>query len=84
MSNGRLTEYFAKNRYIGKWSIGDRVYGKLGKIPFVGTVGNDTLISEDEGPRVSIHIDLPIMIDGIRRSVIFVTPCSIKKLKVYD
>ena len=53
-------EYFEKITYKPKWFIGDRVCGKYKKIPFVGTVGNDTLISEIEGPRVSVHLDLPM------------------------
>ena len=60
MSN--LAEYFAKNRYHPTWHIGDRVFGKWNKIPFVGTVGNDSLVNEVEGPRVSVHLDLPINI----------------------
>lgn len=55
-----LAEYFKANRYDPKYYIGDRLIGKWNKIPFVGTVGNDTLINEDEGPRISIHLDLPI------------------------
>lgn len=73
-------EYFEKNRYKPKWEIGDRVTGKYGKIPFIGSVGNDTFISDEEGPRVSIHLDLPI--EG--KTVIIVSPKSIKKVKVYD
>lgn len=72
-------EYFQKHRYKASWEIGDRVSGKLGKIPFIGTVGNDTYISDDEGPRVSVHLDLPI--DG--KTVIIVKPNSIKRLKNY-
>lgn len=55
-----LAEYFEKNRYKPKYFIGDRVKGKWNKIPFIGTVGNDTLINETEGPRISVHLDLPI------------------------
>jgi hypothetical protein len=55
-----LAEYFKANRYQSKYDIGDRVIGKWNKIPFVGTVGNDTLISELEGPRITVHLDLPI------------------------
>lgn len=83
MSNGRLAEYFENNRYKAKWSIGDRVYGKLGKVPFIGSVGNDTLINEDEGPRVSIHLDLPMIVDDQVRNVICVKPNQIKALKNY-
>ena len=55
-----LAEYFAANRYHGKYDIGDRVIGKWNKIPFVGTVGNDRVISELTGPEVTVHLDLPI------------------------
>ena len=58
---GKLAEYFAANRYHGKYQIGDRVIGKWNKIPFVGTVGNDRLINELDGPEVTVHLDLPIM-----------------------
>ena len=81
---GSLAEYFDKNRYQAQWEIGDRVFGKYNKIPFVGTVGNDTLINEIEGPRVSIHLDLPIRIDNVVRTVIIVKPKDIKRLKLIE
>ena len=66
-----LAEYFKENRYSGKYNIGDRVIGKWNKIPFVGTVGNDTLINELEGPRISVCLDLPIKYkDEIHRVII--------------
>jgi hypothetical protein len=66
-----LAEYFKANRYTGKYNIGDRVIGKWNKIPFVGTVGNDTLINEVEGPRISVCLDLPIKYkDNIHRVII--------------
>ena len=74
-------EYFEKVCYKPTWFIGDRVFGKYKKIPFVGTVGNDALISELEGPRVSVHLDLPIKIDDVVRSVVFVKPKELKRLK---
>jgi predicted GTPase len=67
-----LAEYFKANRYSGKYSIGDRVIGKWNKIPFVGTVGKDTLINEIEGQRISIHLDLPIKYKDVVYNVIFV------------
>lgn len=79
MSN--LAQYFESNRYKPKWSIGDRVHGKWNKIPFVGTVGNDTLVSEREGPRVSIHLDLPIKYQTQVHNIIFVKPGDIKEFK---
>ena len=67
-----LTDYFNQKAYQPKYFIGDRVKGKWNKIPFVGTVGNDTLVSEIEGPRISVHLDLPIQYDGKVHTVIIV------------
>lgn len=80
---GTQTEYFQKKGYKPKYFIGDRVFGKYKKIPFIGTVGNDTLISEIEGPRISIHLDLPIRIDNVNLSVIIVKHKDVKRLTVY-
>ena len=55
-----LTDYFNDKAYKPKYFIGDRVKGKWNKIPFIGTVGNDTIISEIDGPRITVHLDLPI------------------------
>jgi hypothetical protein len=76
-----LADYFAQNRYQAKYQIGDRVIGQWNKIPFVGTVGNDTLINEKEGPHVTIHVDLPIMFDNKLHNVIIVKHKDIKTLK---
>lgn len=78
---GNLSEYFERNAYKPKYHIGDRVFGHWNKIPFVGTVGNDTVISEIEGPRITIHLDLPILLTGQRHSVIIVKHKDIKPLK---
>jgi len=67
-----LAEYFKANRYTGKYKIGDRVIGKWNKVPFVGTVGNDTLINEIEGPRISVHLDLPIKYKNVVYNVLIV------------
>ena len=75
-----LAEYFKLNRYQAKYDIGDRVIGKWNKIPFVGTVGNDTLINETEGPRISIHLDLPIKYQDKIYTVIIVKH---KDIKIY-
>lgn len=75
-----LADYFASNRYKAVYSIGDRVYGKFNKTPFIGSVGNDTVINEEQGPRVSIHLDLPIKVDGEYKSVIIVKHKDIKQI----
>ena len=74
-------EYFKENRYQPKYFLGDRVFGKWNKIPFIGSVGNDTMVSEEEGPRTSIHLDLPIKFKNKWHTTVFVTNKQIKKLK---
>lgn len=80
---GNQTDYFEKIGYKPKYFIGDRVFGKWNKIPFIGTVGNDTVISQIEGPRISIHLDLPIRFEDQTRSVIIVRHKDIKPLKEF-
>lgn len=79
MSN--LADYFERNRYKPTWFIGDRVEGKWNKIPFVGTVGNDSLVSEREGPRVSVFLDLPIRFNDCVHQILFVKPNELKARK---
>lgn len=79
-----LAEYFAKNRPAPVWEIGDRVFGKWNGIPFIGTVGCDNMVSELEGPKVSIFLDLPVLHEGKIRSIIFVKQKDIKRLKSMD
>lgn len=75
---GTQTDHFNRVGYRPTYFIGDRVFGKWNRIPFVGTVGNDTVISELEGPRISIHLDLPIKYNGRVHTVIFVTHKDVK------
>jgi hypothetical protein len=77
-----LSDYFNNKGYKPKYHIGDRVFGRYKKIPFVGSVGNDTVINETEGPRISIHLDLPLKIDGEIRRVLIVKHKDIKPLSV--
>lgn len=79
-----LAEYFAERRYKAKYEIGDRVFGHYEKMPFIGSVGNDRYISEDRGPEVTIHLDLPLMTKNGVRSIIIVKHKDIKPLKDYD
>ena len=75
---GSLTEYFERIGYKPKYFIGDRVFGRWNKIPFIGTVGNDTDKIGGEGPRVSIHLDLPIKYKDKVYNIIFITHDDIK------
>jgi len=76
---GNQTDYFNRIAYKPKYFIGDRVFGYWNKVPFVGTVGNDSVI-DDTGPRISIHTDLPIRINGKNHEIIIVKHRDIKLL----
>jgi hypothetical protein len=78
---GALTEYFDRIGYKPTWFIGDRVQGRWNRIPFRGTVGNDTVISEIEGPRVSVFLDLPIKHKDKVHDILFVKPEELKKFQ---
>jgi hypothetical protein len=84
-----LAEYFALHRYKAKYDIGDRVFGHWKKIPFMGTVGNDTLVNETEGPRITIHLDLPIKYENTIHNFIIVKHKDVKltpynEKEIYD
>ena len=76
-------EYFERNAYKPKYEIGDRVFGYYQKIPFIGSVGNDTVISDEVGPQISIHLDLPLKTKNGIHSIIIVKHKDIKRLKNY-
>lgn len=59
-----FTRYFVEKAYKPKFFPGDRVFGRYHKIPFIGTVGNDTVFSESEGPVLVITLDLPLKYKG--------------------
>jgi len=73
-------EYFERVGYKPRYLIGDRVQGVYNNIPFRGTVGNDTLVSTEEGPRVSVHLDLPIKLTDSIKTVIIVAHEDVKPL----
>lgn len=76
-----LSEYFADNRPVPKYQVGDRVEGSHQGIPYVGTVYTDNMRNELEGPMVSIHLDLPMKIGKEWRTVIRVKYKDIKRLR---
>jgi hypothetical protein len=78
---GNQTDYFERIGYKPQYHIGDRVFGHWNGIPFVGSVGNDTVISLLEGPRISVHVDLPIKHKDQIHTVIFVKHKDIKEYK---
>ena len=81
MSN--YADYFSKNRPKPKWFIGDRVYGKWNKIPFVGTILNDNMVSDEIGPVVSVYLDLPVKYKNSYKKILLVKQKDIVKLKEF-
>jgi len=77
---GTQTDYFNRIGYQPKYHLGDRVFGKWNKIPFVGTVGNDRQLNERDGPEITIHLDLPIKYKDVIYNFIIVKH---KDIKVY-
>jgi hypothetical protein len=77
-----LTDYFERIAYKPKYFIGDRVFGHWNKIPFVGTVGNDRVVSL-AGPEITIHLDLPIKYKDEIKNFIIVKHKDITKLKQF-
>lgn len=73
-----LSEWFEKERYQGKYQIGDRVEGKFEKIPFVGSVGSDSVRYDGEEPHVTVTLDLPLAIKGNVHRVLRVPTKSVK------
>jgi len=79
MSN--LAEYFEANRPVPRYKFGDRVEGVYKGIPYVGTAYTDNMRNATEGPRVSIHLDLPMKIGAEWVSYIRASYKEIKGLR---
>lgn len=73
-------DYFSKNRPGAKWHLGDRVYGKWNKIPFIGTVMLDNMVTEEVGLRVIVYLDLPLKYKKEVKHYIEVRQKDLKKL----
>jgi hypothetical protein len=76
-----LAEYFELNRPKPRYSVGDRVEGTYKGIPWVGTAYTDNMRNPDEGPMVSIHLDLPMKVDNTWRTIIRVKYKDIRGLR---
>lgn len=75
-----LAEYFEQHRYKAKYDFGDRIFGYWNNIPFIGTVGNDTVINDTVGPQLSVHLDLPIHYEKVIHNVIIARHKDFKKI----
>lgn len=78
-----LTDYFKSIAYKPKYVIGDRVFGRWNKIPFIGTVGIDNVVNHTQGPQVTILLDLPIRYEDEVKYVIIVKHKQIEKLQKF-
>ncbi len=78
---GTQTDYFNRIGYKPKWFIGDRVFGHWNKIPFVGTVGNDRMLNERDGPEITVHLDLPIKYNDKVHNMLIVKHKDVKAFK---
>ena len=75
-----MAEQFLKSRHQPKYEFMARVEGKYKNIPFVGSVGNDTVISEAIGPVFHIYLDLPMKVGGKFVDHLFCKQSEIKGL----
>jgi hypothetical protein len=64
------SDYFIKYGYKHTYDLGDRVMGFWMGYPFVGTVANDRLANEYDGPEVLIFLDLPIKFEDTFKTII--------------
>lgn len=78
---GTQTDYFNKIGYKAKYEIGDRVEGTWNGIPFVGSIGNDRIINEDDGPEVTVHLDLPIKYEDKIHNILVLKHKQVKRRK---
>jgi hypothetical protein len=61
-----------------KWVYGDRVSGRVGGIPIVGSVIREDYIETD---LVLVHLDLPINVNGEMKWIVHVPSKGMKRLK---
>jgi hypothetical protein len=76
-----LKEQFEKrdeNKPKPKWVYGDRVSGRVGGIPVVGSVIREDYIETD---LVLVHLDLPIKVNDEYRNIVHVPSKGMKRLK---
>ena len=77
----KYSEYFSQTGYKPTYQIGDRVTGRWKQIPFTGTVGNDRLVSNEIGPEISVHLDIPVRHQDHTYQIIFVKHTDLRLLK---
>jgi hypothetical protein len=78
-----MKEYFSENRPKPKFFLGDRVTGKFNGIRYMAVVGNDRMVSESEGPVVTLHLMLPLRVGDTVYNYLTVKQKDIKLLKEF-
>lgn len=78
---GRQSDWFIARGYKHTYDLGDRIKGKWNGIPFVGSVGNDRIVNENNGPEITVHLDLPIKYDDKVHNIIIVKHKDVVRLK---
>ena len=77
---GNYKDYFHRVAHQPKYFLGDRVFGRWNRIPFVGSVGNESRMGEEAEPVVSVLLDLPLQYQDRVYNVITVHPRVLKPL----
>lgn len=78
---GSLERYFSErdaNKPAPLWVYGDRVSGKLGKVPVIGMVIRENY---NDSSQVLVHFDLPIKLNGEICHVTYIPAKGMKRLK---
>lgn len=79
-----LTEYFEKRARPPRFHCGDRVFGHYKKIPFIGSVGVEHLVSEARGVEVVVNLDLPLRDGDQYLTIVTVRPRDLRPLVKFD
>lgn len=67
-----------KDKPSPKWIYGDRISGKIGKVPVVGMVVREDY---DDPSMVLCHLDLPIKLDNEYKWIVQISNKGMKRLK---
>lgn len=76
-----VAKYFAErdaNKPKPKWVYGDRISGKIGKVPVLGMVVREDY---EDSSIVLCHLDLPVKIEDEYRWIVRVPSKGMKLLK---
>jgi hypothetical protein len=78
---GRQSDWFNAIGYKHTYDLGDRIMGIWNGIPFVGSVGNDRLVNDNDGPEITVHLDLPIRVEDKIHRIIITKHADVVRLK---